>query len=69
MERDITERLKDYDQEISAIGLRACVRDAIAEIERLRSLAGAVSVGPDYAEIRQSLAPGARSTTTLSSAK
>ena len=46
-------RLKDPVRPITADELHRIVDEAIAEIEHLRSLAGAVSSGPDLADIKQ----------------
>lgn len=51
MQPDILERLKAYDHEGWTSDLRECVREAIAEIEFLRSIAGAVTRGESYADI------------------
>lgn len=50
---DILERLKGWAS-IQADGsqIGADLREAVAEIERLRALAGAVSAGPSLAEIK-----------------
>lgn len=65
---DILDRLREAmelrpgtaDSDVNAIDIpvpihRDLLRDAIAEITRLRSLAGAVSPGPDAAEVLKPL--------------
>lgn len=58
MQPDILERLKAYDHEAWTDHLRKCVREAAAEIEFLRSIAGVVTRGESHADIKARLAKG-----------
>lgn len=58
MQPDILERLKAYDSEGWTSDLRECVREAVSEIEFLRSVAGAVTRGESHADIKARLAKG-----------